>query len=80
MKILKDKMNDCPGVAKDVKSSDPCVIAIFGITGDLARKKILPALYNLFKMGLLNPRTRIIGIGRRKYSNIEYNEYIKSSA
>lgn len=80
MKILKDKIKDCPDASNGVKASNPCVIAVFGITGDLARKKILPALYNLFKMGLLNPRTRIVGIGRRKYSDIEYNEYIRSAA
>lgn len=62
-----------------LKQNKACVIAVFGITGDLARKKIIPALFNLFDMGLLHENTRIIGIGRRKYSEIEYNEYIINS-
>ncbi len=62
-----------------LKQNKACIIAVFGISGDLARKKIIPALFNLFDMGLLHENTRIIGIGRRKYSNIEYNEYIKNT-
>jgi len=63
----------------EVKKNGPCVIVIFGITGDLANKKIIPALFRLFAMGLLDGKTRIAGIGRRTYSNIEYNEYILNS-
>ncbi|HNY11381.1 MAG TPA: glucose-6-phosphate dehydrogenase [Candidatus Wallbacteria bacterium] len=51
-------------------------MAIFGVTGDLALKKIFPAIYNLYSLGFLDEKTHIVGIGRRKYSNIEYNEYI----
>ncbi len=58
------------------KKTVPCVIAIFGVTGDLAYKKIFPAIYNLFCLGLLDEKTHIAGIGRRKYSDIEYSEYI----
>ena len=58
------------------KKTVPCVIAIFGVTGDLALKKIFPAIYNLYCMGFLDEKTHIAGIGRRSYSDIEYNEYI----
>jgi len=64
---------------KTPKETSSCIIVIFGVTGDLARKKIIPALYKLFTMGLLNEKTRIVGIGRRKYSNMEYSEYINSA-
>ena len=30
------------------RTADPCAIVIFGITGDLAHRKLLPALYNLY--------------------------------
>jgi len=56
------------------------IIAIFGITGDLARKKIIPALYNLYCMGLLNEKTRVVGIGRRKYGAVEYRSFIYEAA
>ncbi len=46
----------------------PSIIVIFGITGDLAQRKLLPALYHLFKDDLLDPRTVILGITRRAVS------------
>lgn len=46
----------------------PSIIVIFGITGDLAQRKLLPALYHLFKDDLLDPRTVILGITRREVS------------
>jgi glucose-6-phosphate 1-dehydrogenase len=42
----------------------PCTIVIFGVTGDLAGRKLVPALYNLFVDGALPRRLRIIGVGR----------------
>lgn len=44
----------------------PSLIVIFGITGDLAQRKLLPALYHLFKDNLLDPQTLIVGITRRE--------------
>lgn len=46
----------------------PSIIVIFGITGDLSQRKLLPALYHLFKDDLLDPRTVILGITRRDVS------------
>lgn len=43
----------------------PCGIVLFGITGDLAKRKILPALYDLANRGLLPPSFSIVGIARR---------------
>ena len=48
--------------------TDPAVITIFGITGDLAKRKLLPALYHLFKEELLSDKTRLIGISRAAVS------------
>lgn len=45
----------------------PATIVIFGVTGDLSTRKLLPSLYELEKNGLLHPQTRIIGITRRKF-------------
>lgn len=41
------------------------IIVIFGITGDLSKRKLLPALYHLFKNDLLSEETKIIGTSRR---------------
>lgn len=43
----------------------PLVLIIFGITGDLSQRKLLPALYQLAKAGDLPQHTRIIGVSRR---------------
>jgi glucose-6-phosphate 1-dehydrogenase len=45
--------------------SRPSIITIFGITGDLSKRKLLPALYHLFKHKLLDEKTVILGITRR---------------
>lgn len=46
----------------------PVIFVIFGITGDLAQRKLLPALYHLYHDGLLHPDTKIIGLSRRQIS------------
>ncbi len=43
----------------------PCVIVIFGATGDLTHRKLLPAIYNLSRDDLLNPSTVVVGFARR---------------
>lgn len=45
---------------------EPAVITIFGVTGDLARKKVLPAIYHLFKNRLLHDKTYIVGTSRQE--------------
>jgi len=52
-------------MASDVTALDPSIIVIFGITGDLSKRYLLPALYHLFKVGLLDERSVIVGISRR---------------
>jgi glucose-6-phosphate 1-dehydrogenase len=47
---------------------EPAVIVIFGITGDLAQRYLLPALYHLVRDGLLHDKTEIIGTSRRAIS------------
>ena len=46
------------------QTAQACDLVIFGAKGDLARRKLLPSLYQLEKAGQLNPDTRIIGVGR----------------
>ncbi len=43
----------------------PAIIVIFGITGDLAKRYLMPSLYHLFKQDLLHEKTEIVGISRR---------------
>ena len=49
--------------ARRLKPAEPCTLVIFGATGDLTRRLLMPALYNLSRWGLLAD-LRIIGVGR----------------
>src|SRR5579884_2941817 len=48
------------------------IIVIFGITGDLSKRKLLPALYHLLKEGLVAPETKIIGTSRRPLNKADF--------
>lgn len=50
----------------------PCDFTIFGVLGDLSRRKLLPSLYELDKEGHLHPDTRILGVARHKISQEEF--------
>jgi len=52
-------------------------IVIFGGNGDLAHRKLLPALYNLHLDGLLPPRMAIVGVGRKAMSDDDYRGFAK---
>jgi glucose-6-phosphate 1-dehydrogenase len=55
-----------PGLARgSVPRPDNHVIVVFGATGDLARRKLLPGLFHLAAAGLMPDRYRIIGSSRR---------------
>ncbi len=55
----------------------PASLVIFGITGDLAKRKVLPAIYHLFKENLLPDHTQVIGTSRRAISNDELLEQVE---
>src|SRR5271167_2452455 len=56
------------------KKPDPCSIVIFGVTGDLAHRLVIPALYNLAANDLLPDNFCIVGIARRGMSSEQLND------
>ena len=56
----------------------PVEIIIFGASGDLTRRKLIPALYNLFTKNRLPEKTKVIGFARRPYSHQEFQEIAHS--
>ena len=54
--------------------AEPCTVVIFGATGDLTHRKLIPALYNLAVEGELPTGVRIIGFARRPKSDQEFRE------
>ncbi len=58
---------------------DDHVIVLFGATGDLARRKLLPGLFHLFVAGLLPARYRIIGSARRALTDEQFRGHARQS-
>jgi glucose-6-phosphate 1-dehydrogenase len=52
----------------------PCVLVLFGVTGDLARKKLMPAIYDLANRGLLPPGFSLIGFARRDWEHQDFRQ------
>jgi len=44
---------------------DPCAVVIFGATGDLTHKKLMPALFTLARLGMIPPNLAVVGVARR---------------
>ncbi|MBG6083476.1 glucose-6-phosphate dehydrogenase [Zhihengliuella flava] len=55
----------------------PSALVFFGVTGDLARKKLLPAVYDLANRGLLPPSFAVVGFGRRDWSDDEFVSQVR---
>jgi glucose-6-phosphate 1-dehydrogenase len=58
---------------------EPCAMVIFGATGDLARRKLVPGLYNLAKDGLLPDACRVVALGRSVDDATAYRALLRES-
>jgi glucose-6-phosphate 1-dehydrogenase len=56
------------------KPAPPCAMVIFGATGDLTKRKLIPALYNLIVHGLLPEAFAVVGVGRSELSDEEFRK------
>ncbi|MDT8859721.1 glucose-6-phosphate dehydrogenase [Alkalihalobacillus sp. MEB130] len=61
------------------ETMDPMTFILFGATGDLAKRKIFPALYNLFLDNRLPSCFLVIGLGRRQWTNKMFRELVLKS-
>lgn len=57
----------------------PCGLVIFGVTGDLARKKLMPAVYDLTNRGLLPPGFALTGFARREWARQDFEQIVHDS-
>lgn len=55
------------------------VIVLFGATGDLARRKLLPGMFHLSQVGLMPRRFRILGVARRDIGGAEFRELAREA-
>jgi glucose-6-phosphate 1-dehydrogenase len=58
---------------------DPSVMVLFGATGDLAHRKVIPALYQLWRTNLLPHEFMLVAIGRRPYDDDTFRAEIRTS-
>ena len=58
---------------------DPATFVLFGATGDLANRKVVPALFQLWRTNLLPHEFAIVGIGRRAYTDAAFRAELKRS-
>ncbi len=58
---------------------DPSVLVLFGATGDLAHRKVLPALYQLWRTNLLPHEFLLLAVGRREFDDEAFRKEIRTS-
>src|SRR5437762_1628842 len=63
-------MNDAQQTRSHV--SPPCILVIFGAAGDLTKRKLIPALYNLKKNNLLPDQFAVVGVARAEMNDEEF--------
>ena len=59
---------------------EPCALVVFGITGALARKKLLPAVYDLANRGLLPTNFALLGFARRDWADQDFAQLSRDAA
>ena len=67
-------MTDASDQRSNQKKPDPCSFVIFGVTGDLTHRLVIPSLYNLEATGLLPDKFCVVGVARKGMSNDDLRE------
>jgi len=68
-----------PEAASERPTPGPCAFVIFGVTGDLAARKLLPALWALHRSGALHPQSHIVGYARSEGDDASLQRDLKSA-
>src|SRR5216684_2567236 len=76
--VLTEDLKTCR-LGEDRKAVDPCSIVIFGASGDLTARKLIPAFYHLFKEEQMPPSFRIIGFARREKSDESWRTELRAA-
>ena len=57
-----------------IRQTGPCVMVIFGASGDLTARKLMPALYNLAKSNMLSREFAVVGVARNEMSHEQFRQ------
>lgn len=66
-------------MASHTQTTEPFSMVIFGATGDLAKRKLFPALFSLYKQGYLPTDFTIVGVGRSQKTDEEFRQAVRHS-
>jgi glucose-6-phosphate 1-dehydrogenase len=66
--------------AAPLPKGESCVLVIFGASGDLTRRKLVPALYDLACIGCMNPKFDVLGVGRTPLTSEEFRARLRGPA
>ena len=69
-----------PGDRRLPRVPDPCALVVFGVTGDLAKKKLIPAVYDLANRGLLPAGFVLLGFARRDWGDGDFEQLARAAA
>ncbi len=64
----------------NLPKADSCVLVILGASGDLTRRKLIPALFDLNCVGCMNPYFQVLGIGRTQMDSEEFRKQMHDAA
>ena len=79
MKMNSDEEAQVCNIGETRKAVDPCTIVIFGASGDLTARKLIPALYHLAKEKQLPTDYRIVGFARREKTDASWRAELRSA-
>src|SRR5712692_8506522 len=76
METIDQTQNAAESAEEAGRPADPCVMVIFGASGDLTKRKLIPALYNLAKDNLLSKEFAVVGFARNELTSEEFRDMI----
>ena len=62
-----------------LRAAEPCTVVVFGASGDLTHRKLIPALFGLSRENLFHPKSAVVGFARRAYSDQEFRDAARPS-
>ncbi len=71
--------NPLEEATRQYKTAEPCIMVIFGATGDLTARKLIPALYNLARDGQLPPHFACVGFARREKTHEQFRQEMQEA-
>ena len=62
-----------------MKKPENCILVIFGASGDLTKRKLMPAFFNLYRQKLMPDNFAVLGVSRTVFNDESYKEHIKQN-